>query len=330
MKTALCSILTLLTFAMLLFVPNSFAQDASPEYVVRVIYFIPNDRQPQPAIDEKMDTLIKDAQQFYADQMEVHGFKRKTFRFEGDDAGNVVVHHVNGEFNDAYYQNPSTGSWIVWEEIEKQFDMSKNIYFLALDISSEYLSVPGAVASTVSGQASGSSRGGQILVPAARVQPRPWENPTDFHLTVFHEFGHAFGLLHDFRSNPKLIFSSPYMKDRMITSFCAAQWLDVHRYFNSTQKPFNQNTEIQMLTPSLASPPNVIRFRFEITDPDGLHQIQLGHQFYWTNSDVDPGAVTSCQQISGEKITVEIVSTQLRGDETEIFLRVIDMHGNFT
>ena len=322
MKATQCLALTLFMLGMLAFVQNSFAQDTSPEYVVRVIYFIPNDREPQPDIGTKLDTVIKDTQKFYADQMEAHGFNRKTFRFEADDAGNVVVHHVNGKFKDEHYQNPSTGSWIVWNEIEEQFDTSKNIYFLALDINSEYLSVPGAVASTVLGQGSGRSLSGQILVPAARVQP-------NFHFVVFHEFGHAFGLQHDYRSNPKLIFSIPYMEDRMITSFCAAQWLDVHRYFNFPQKPFNQNTEIRMLTASLTSPPNVIRFRFEITDPDGLHQIRLLHRFHYTNRNVDSG-VMSCQQVSGRKRTVEIVSTQLRGDETEISLQVIDVHGNFT
>lgn len=139
MKTTLCFTLILLSFTILVFASNNFAQDDSPEYVVRVIYFLPNDRQPQPDIDAKLDTLMKDAQQFYADQMEAHGFDRKTFRFEADENGNTVVHHVNGEFNDAYYQNPSTGSWIVWKEIQEQFDTSKNIYFLALGISSNFL-----------------------------------------------------------------------------------------------------------------------------------------------------------------------------------------------
>ena len=112
MKTTLCFILTLLTF-----VTNSFAQDDSPEYVVRVIYFLPNDRQPQPDMDTRLDTTIKEAQQFFADQMETHGFGRKTFKSEADEAGNVVVHHVNGKFDDAYYQHPSTQD-MLWEEIE--------------------------------------------------------------------------------------------------------------------------------------------------------------------------------------------------------------------
>ena len=62
----------------------------------------------------------------------------------------------------------------------------------------------------------------------------------------------------------------------MTTSFCAAESLDVHRYFNAKQ--YSQNgfdTTFHMLPPSLASPPNAIRLRFEVADFDGLHQVQL-------------------------------------------------------
>lgn len=41
---------------------------------------------------------MKDIQQFYADQMEFHGFGRKTFKLETDTDGKVVVHHMNGRF----------------------------------------------------------------------------------------------------------------------------------------------------------------------------------------------------------------------------------------
>ena len=68
--------------------------NASEPPMVRLIYFLPSDRQPQPDIDTKMDTLIKEVQQFYANQMENHGFGRKTFAFEADVTGKAVVHHV--------------------------------------------------------------------------------------------------------------------------------------------------------------------------------------------------------------------------------------------
>ena len=80
MKTTQYFIFILLTFLMFAFVPNSFAQEGtSPEYMVRVVYLVPNDRQSQPDIDAKLDPLIKDVQQFYADEMERHGVRQKNF-----------------------------------------------------------------------------------------------------------------------------------------------------------------------------------------------------------------------------------------------------------
>ena len=87
MKATRYFTLTLLTFVILAFVSNSFAQDDSPELVVQVIYFHPNDREPHADIDTVLDTLMKDVQQFYADEMERHGFGRKTFRLEIDRYG---------------------------------------------------------------------------------------------------------------------------------------------------------------------------------------------------------------------------------------------------
>ncbi len=45
MKTKHALIFILITFVTLSFLPNSFAQVDSPEYVVRAIYFLPNDRR---------------------------------------------------------------------------------------------------------------------------------------------------------------------------------------------------------------------------------------------------------------------------------------------
>ena len=59
MKTTLYLTLTLFTFVTLAFLPESFAQDTSPEYVVRIIYFLPKDRTVQPGIDAKLNEMIK-------------------------------------------------------------------------------------------------------------------------------------------------------------------------------------------------------------------------------------------------------------------------------
>ena len=311
MKTTLYFTLTLLTFVTLTFVPNSLAQDASPEYVARVIYFVPNDREPQPNIDTKLDRLVKKLQQFYADQVEAHGFERKTFRFEADNAENVVVHHINGKFNEAYYQDPATETWIVWEEIEEQFDMSKNIYLLVLDTSSSVIKTKVSRDGEAFGQGFGDSLRGAALIPVR----------SSFSVAA-HELGHAFGLLHGrYRA-----VTAEADNDSMINSFCAAEWLDKNRYFNLNHKTFNLNTNIQMLPPTLAAPPATIHVQFEITDPDGLHQAQL----YTKHLDGDTLFIT-CQGVSGKSDTVEFeftVTEEILKNET-IGLRIIDAHGNF-
>ena len=78
-----------------------------------------------------------------------------------------------------------------------------------------------------------------------------------------------------------------------------------------------------MLTSSLAAPPDSIRLRFEVADPDGLHQAQLFKPFG------DDSSVIDCKQLNGKRMTIEFVTTRLIGSN-DIVLRVIDAHGNFT
>ena len=103
--------------------------------MVRLIYFLPSDRRAQWGIDTQLDTLIKDTQQFYAEQMQGSGFERKTFTFEADVTGKAVVHQVTGKFNDWYYRSDTLDK--VMEEINEQFDRSKHLYLIAIDISNE-------------------------------------------------------------------------------------------------------------------------------------------------------------------------------------------------
>ena len=270
---------------------------------VRMIYFLPNDRQPQPDIDAKLDTLIKDVQQSYAEVMEYHGFGRKTFPLETDSDGKTVVHHVNGRLPDGYYHTGSFGK--VWEETVERFDPSANIYFVALDVSTETLDGAWCGQGAYHG-----SFGGLTVIPASGEC---------FNVAVSaHELGHAFGLAHDRLRNANRALSS-YHSDWMVTSFCAAEWLDVHFCFNAGENVSNKNTQIQMLSPAVSSP-NSIRIRFQIADADGLHQAQL----FWI------GHVNACKQLNGQSDMYEFeLIPRLHGNPNDVVLRVIDVHGNF-
>ena len=88
-------------------------------------------------------------------------------------------------------------------------------------------------------------------------------------------------------------------------------------------------TTVQMLPP-LAYPPNAIRLRFEITDPDGLHQVQLFGPASGRRYRFGPGLI-AYKRLNGHSNSVEFVTTEFSaGPDSEARVAVIDVHGNFT
>ena len=299
---------------------KSRLESTHPRNIVRLIYFLPSDRSPQPDIDEKFDKLIKDAQEIFAGQMDYYGFGRKTFQFETDATGKAIVHRVTGKFKDEYYHNQAGK---VWEEIDAYHDMSTNIYLAALDTST----------GSLDGFACGfggphGAFGGTVLIPASG-----WCFE-EVDVTI-HELGHAFGLQHDFRNNLQP-WIDLYSTEPMTTSPCAAEWLDAHRYFNTDQPYFNETTTIEMLPPDLNGPKDR-RLSFKITDLDGLHQAQLFTTVEYLNG--HDLSILDCQSLEGSSNIVEFVRTPLtltadseplQVIDGSVTLRIIDAHGNFT
>ena len=139
---------------------------------VRMIYFLPNDRPFQQAVVESMKVTIRQIQTFYAEQMEAHGYGRKTLRFETDAQGDPVVHRVDGQHPDSQYLDDTVDT--VFNEIGQAFDARQNIYFIVVDNSTNRI-----------GQAAGSARlmgknGGVCFVPGriSLGQRRPMNSDT--------------------------------------------------------------------------------------------------------------------------------------------------------
>ena len=312
--------------------------------MVRLVYFLPNDRPARPDRVAALSQLIKEAQQFYAAEMHRHGFGQKTFTIETDTNGEPLVHQVNGKFTEEHYYNSST-DYTVWREIREHFDESdlQHVYFIAIDLSSESLSgggvgglggvsfypVAGSMAFDPDGRIYTRSRditigeevhGGFALIPAHG------HNFARLGLTV-HEIGHAFSMYHDFRKGVHSDYvMAAAVQERL--SKCAAEWLSVSRFFNTRSTFLNEPGEIQLLSLQPYSQ-DAISFRFKVTDPDGLHQAQLLVPEILNGTGWGPDRLFDCKRLNGTTGTVEsVVRTAELVDR--ITLQIIDVGGNIT
>ena len=319
------------------FTPQHLEHATTPADTVRIIYLLPEDRKVPPNIAEKLDKSIRKVQQFYADEMERHGFGRKTFTFETNENGKAKIYLLEGQKK---LQIPS-------------FDISNDIWLAVVE---EGVGFPIGV---VHGQNKvfeyptkyGTINGGMIrganhgrLVSISTTDGRlDWKVAAYELKYAFATITYNYGLLNTFRygfrhaalydDEPSALKRflmrangrKPWGKSWVQLSKCEAEWLNRSRFFNPNQPFFDKRPGIGMRV-SEPDAKNSRRFQFEVTDEDGIHQVQL-----FVNVSKEPWRVRKkfqdCQILNGKtQSTVEFEVSNPKIKNVE--LRMIDMYGN--
>ncbi|MYA68515.1 T9SS type A sorting domain-containing protein [Candidatus Poribacteria bacterium] len=276
--------------------------DAAPTYTVRTIYFLPINTTHQQGIDDRIEELVKGAQQFYLDEMDRHGYSPKTFKLETDGSGDLVVHRVNGKYsNQHYYQN---GSSLV-DELPQQFRTQNNIALIFIEGGPRVR--PGVCGLGWDYVGTGISSG-FALVPA--------DGDCLTISVVAHELGHTFGLRHNNSDNTYLMGAGTEHLAR-----CEVEWLDVHHYFNASQT-LNAAPTITRRYPLEVVEDDNVRLKIDLSDTDGLVQ---AHFYVPTNIEL-----IGCTSLTDHKDTAEIIVPKSRiASDEKVIVQIIDKRGNY-
>ena len=277
---------------------------------VHVIYFVPSDQTPQNQVHSTIDTQLKAVQTFYAQQMKAHGYGEKTFELETDRKGKVVTHTMIGSHPDAHYISGTLEK--VESEIQNRFNTGTEIYVVFVDLSNERVDGNCGIARY---------EGGPVLIPA-RGDCIEGEAGIDL---IAHELGHAFNLIHDFRSENYIM---SYGANRNEISKCAATLLNVSPYFNDRRNTQNKAATIRMVTPE-TYPKNIPNWKleFDIADPDKLYQVQ-----FELAVPEEPSSIFDCASIlngvTNKRITFEMPAGATVSPVNHIWIRAVDINGN--
>jgi hypothetical protein len=77
--------------------------------VVRIAYFIPTDRKPEPDFQARIDRVMTEVQRFYKEGMEQNGYTDMEFALDRDEKGALRIFEVNAQFPMREYGRNDSG-----------------------------------------------------------------------------------------------------------------------------------------------------------------------------------------------------------------------------
>ena len=195
-------------------------------FTVRVIHFVPKGSDIPQNIEEKIDESVKKAQEFFSDELERHGYGKKTFRLETKANGKIVIHRINGRLQAGFYK---TISDLEPELSQRSFLFSRNIeliFFEGDDVVDGIDKLTKACGRATENAFGVQHSGLAVVFNGHCLSPN----------VIAHELGHAFGFGHVRGNQSHLMtaFSSINDLNKIVLNEWEAGWLNLNHYFNDS------------------------------------------------------------------------------------------------
>jgi len=101
------SLPAIVLFALVVVAPAAPPRELPP---IRIVYFVPGDRQPLSGYEERLDRVMTEVQRFYREGMEACGYGPLTFQLERDDKARLRFYLVQGKHPMQTYGRNASGA----------------------------------------------------------------------------------------------------------------------------------------------------------------------------------------------------------------------------
>lgn len=335
-------------------------KDLGKDYKLRIVYFVPSDKQIKRSYKKKSEVLMRVVSDVYNKELKANGFDTDGLDFEFDDKGALLVHLVNGKRKSKFYMGePVDLDHLLnsqQQEIWEQTGFSRNRPTLvfseagsvaeARPMPQVYSGLACVSADALSDDVTALSIVDHIgrLIQSDKFTKDQSQVSQTTNGVIIHEIGHIFGMLHDTADSRYIMMRGYDNLGKMFNSKFASQrpvrFSKAHARIASFSRFLNESFDV-----SDDEPPSVKRFEIvsplkegdqsikvsiAITDNKGLGSLIVmqrgGGQIDALTGDFE----TKEAEIINNKFSLKSPKPLVSGQPVILIMNCMDVNGNLT